>query len=102
MDNNPEKELSEITPRGRGRLPGFRMSEEHRLKIKNSNILSCLLDHVTGGREMSATQVTAGLGLLKKVFPDLAAMTVNGDDEGDPIRTINRIERVIVHRRPKD
>ena len=61
----------------RGRKPGFRMSEEHRVKIQNSNILNALIEHVEGRREMSATQVTAGLGLLRKVLPDLASSTVD-------------------------
>ena len=52
------------------------MSEEHRIKIKNSNILNALIEHVEGAREMSATQVSAGLGLLRKVMPDLASSTV--------------------------
>jgi hypothetical protein len=54
------------------------MSEEHRVKIKNSNILNALVEHVEGTREMSATQVSAGLGLLKKVMPDLAATELSG------------------------
>lgn len=56
----------------RGRKPGFQMGEEHRVKIKNSNILKALIEHVEGIREMSATQVSAGLGLLRKVMPDLS------------------------------
>ena len=63
----------------RGRRAGFVMSDEHRTKIANSQILKCLLEHVTGKREMSSTQVSAGLGLLKKVLPDLAAVTIEGD-----------------------
>jgi hypothetical protein len=69
----------------RGRQPGFRMSEEHRVKIKNSNILNALIEHVEGSREMSATQVSAGLGLLRKVMPDLASTTIQGDDDGGPV-----------------
>jgi hypothetical protein len=69
----------------RGRKPGFRMSEEHRVKIKNSNILNALIEHVEGTREMSATQVSAGLGLLRKVMPDLASTTIQGDEEGGPV-----------------
>jgi hypothetical protein len=69
----------------RGRSPGFRMSNEHRDKIKNSNILNALIEHATGEREMSATQVTAGLGLLKKVMPDMQAVALSGDEEGAPI-----------------
>lgn len=49
------------------------MTDEHRVKIQNSNILNALIEHVQGTREMSATQVSAGLGLLRKVMPDLAA-----------------------------
>jgi len=53
------------------------MSDEHRVKIQNSNILNALIEHVQGEREMSATQVSAGLGLLRKVMPDLASSTVD-------------------------
>lgn len=56
----------------------FAMSEEHRVKIANSNILNALLEHVLGKRDMSPTQVSAGLGLLKKVLPDLQAMQIEG------------------------
>jgi len=68
-------------PRGRGREPGFRMSADHRLKITNSNILSCLIQHAEGEREMSGTQVTAAIALLKKVMPDLAAIQHSGNDD---------------------
>lgn len=58
---------------GRGRAPGFRMDPSHRVKIQNSNVLNALIEHVEGKRDMSATQVTAGVALLKKVLPDLTA-----------------------------
>lgn len=67
----------------RGRTPGFVMSNEHRDKIKNSNILTALIEHVEGKRDMSATQVTAGLGLLKKALPDLQAVEHSGRIGGD-------------------
>ena len=69
----------------RGRQPGFKMSDEHRVKIKNSNILNALIEHVEGERDMSATQVSAGLGLLRKVMPDLASTTIQGDENGGPL-----------------
>ena len=50
------------------------MSEEHRVKIANSNILNALIEHAVGKRDMSATQVSAGLGLLRKTLPDLSAI----------------------------
>jgi len=61
----------------RGRKPGFVMSHEHRVKIQNSNILKALIEHAEGSREMSPTQVSAGLGLLKKVMPDLSAVQMD-------------------------
>lgn len=73
----------------RGRKPGFRMSNEHRVKIQNSNILNALIEHVEGIREMSASQVSAGLGLLKKVLPDLQA-SADADGAGE-LRPVNRM-----------
>lgn len=75
------------------RQPEFRMSGAHRVKIKNSNILNALIEHVDGKREMSATQVTAGLGLLKKVLPDLQSIEHSGDPE-NPVQIITRVELV--------
>ncbi|NCA24493.1 MAG: hypothetical protein EBS91_07840, partial [Betaproteobacteria bacterium] len=66
------------------------MSEAHRLKIANSNILNVLLQHVEGKREMSPTQVSAGLGLLKKVLPDLQTVEHKGDPD-NPVQTVNRV-----------
>lgn len=67
----------------RGRKPGFRMSDAHRVKIQNSNILNALIEHIEGNRDMSATQVSAGLGLLKKVLPDLSSIEMKLDGELD-------------------
>ena len=61
----------------RGRRPGFVMSHEHRVKIQNSNILNALIEHAEGQREMSPTQVSAGLGLLKKIMPDLSSVQMD-------------------------
>ena len=69
----------------RGRTVGFRMSDEHRSKIAKSQILNALIEHSEGRREMSATQVTAGLGLLRKVLPDLQAVTLEGSED-KPVR----------------
>ena len=66
---------------GKGRPPGFRMDDSHRVKIQNSNILNALIEHVDGRRKMGATQVSAGVALLKKVLPDLQAMTLTGPGE---------------------
>jgi hypothetical protein len=68
-------------PAPRGRPRGSKMPEDHRDKIRNSNILNNLIQHCEGLRDMSQTQVTASLGLLKKCLPDLSAVTVGGDKE---------------------
>lgn len=78
--------------RGRGRPSGFTMSNEHRTKIQNSQVLKCLIEHATGQRDMSATQVTAGVALLKKCLPDLSTVTLQGGEGGGPI--LHQIELV--------
>lgn len=68
----------------RGRKPGSPMTEAHRDKIRNSKILQVLIAHVEGRQKMSSSQVTAGLGLLKKVMPDMTEAEVRGSgDNGE-------------------
>jgi hypothetical protein len=75
------------------------MSDEHRVKIQNSNILNALIQHVEGNREMSSTQVTAGVALLKKVLPDLASVEVSGTGEnGEHVHEV----RWVIAARPAD
>lgn len=71
----------------RGRQPGFSMSNEHRDKIKNSNLLNRLLEHSLGNVEMTQTQCTVGLGLLKKIMPDLASVELGGNPD-NPMQMI--------------
>jgi hypothetical protein len=81
-----------VTTKKRGRTTGFKMPDEHRTKIKNSCILKALIEHVEGKREMSSSQVHAGLGLLKKCLPDLSTVTVSSDSDAGavPVVFINR------------
>lgn len=51
-----------------------RHSDEVRTKIQTSQLVNRLMGHVNGTVEMTPSQVTAGLGLLKKAMPDLAAV----------------------------
>ena len=86
----------ETTPkRGKGRPPGFRMSEAHRIKIQNSQILNRLLTHFESEPCLTDSQVKVGLGLLKKVLPDLQSMTIAGDPNAPLSLDIRRIERVV-------
>lgn len=77
-------------PRGK---TNTRLTNEHRDKIKNSNILNALIGHAEGKREMSATQVTAGLGLLKKALPDLQSVELTGDAD-NPVEVVSTVELI--------
>lgn len=50
-----------------------------RSRIRAGDIKDRLEKHILGEIEMSATQVSAGLGLLRKVLPDLAATELSTD-----------------------
>lgn len=72
------------------------MTEEHRTKISNSQILNRLIKAAEGELELNAVQASVGLGLLRKVMPDLASTALTGgDDDDNPIK-ITRIERVLI------
>jgi hypothetical protein len=53
-----------------------------RQKIGATKIANRLEDHVHGRVELSSSQVTAALGLLRKVVPDLSATQITGQDGG--------------------
>ena len=69
-----------------------RLSPKHdahtRLKIQTSQLVNRLQDHVLSDAEMSKTQISAALGLLKKVLPDLAVTQVTGDAENPVITSL--------------
>lgn len=58
-------------------------AEAVRARIRAGGIARRLEDHVLGKVEMTASQVTAALGLLKKVVPDQHATALTGADGGD-------------------
>lgn len=47
------------------------IDENTRKKIQASQLINRLTNHILKDEEMSATQVNAALGLLKKTLPDL-------------------------------
>lgn len=64
-------------------------AEAVRARIRGGQIAKQLSDHVLGKKEMTTTQVTAALGLLRKVVPDISAIEHSGPD-GTPLpSTIN-------------
>jgi hypothetical protein len=52
--------------------------EQTRLKIKTSQLLNRLNALIAGEIEMPPHAVTAALGLLRKVLPDLSAQELSG------------------------
>lgn len=55
--------------------------ERIRERIQSERIIKKLEDHILDAQEMSSSQVTAALGLLKKRIPDLAAIEHSGEVE---------------------
>jgi hypothetical protein len=56
-----------------------RHQDEVRLKIKSSQLINRLTDHVLGNVDMKPSQVTAALGLLKKCVADLTSVEHSGE-----------------------
>ena len=52
-----------------------------RAKIQTSQLVNRLTKHVLGEVDMSSSQVSAALGLIKKRLPDLAAVHNTGGDK---------------------
>lgn len=50
-----------------------------RERIEAAKIVESLKKHTLGRKKMSPSQVTAGLGLLKKTLPDLAQIEHSGE-----------------------
>jgi hypothetical protein len=80
-----------MMPKKPGPSKGIVLSEQHRDKIRKSKVLQCLISHAVGEMDMSSSQVTAGIALLRKVMPDLAAVeaTISGqiDHKHEQVRS---------------
>ena len=61
------------------RTKKIRHDEETRAKIQASQLINRLTDHILGRIEMPASAVTAALGLLKKVMPDLSSAEIKSE-----------------------
>lgn len=68
------------------------MSEEHRTKIANSQILKRLIDAAEGKLELTPVQAQVGLALMKKVFPDLQSIAHTGEN-GGPVEIVTKTQR---------
>jgi hypothetical protein len=61
------------------RIRKIHHDEYTKAKIKASNIITRLQKHINGEIEMVPSAVTAALGLLKKVVPDLTSVEHSGE-----------------------
>lgn len=71
-----------------------RHQEMVREKIRASQLINRLEDHVLEGKELTATQVTSALGLLKKCVPDLKSIEHTGED-GEALFPSEVVVRVV-------
>ena len=61
------------------RIKKIRHDDETRAKIKTSQLINRLMDHIDGTIELSASQIRAAEILLKKTLPDLATVQHTGE-----------------------
>lgn len=75
---------------------GVRLNPAHdertRAKIQTSQIINRLQGFVNGEIELSAAQVSAGLGLLRKTIPDLSATELSGKLEVSHEEALKELE----------
>ncbi len=55
------------------------LSEATRKRIQTTMLVKRLEGHVKGEHDLTATQVSAALGLLRKTLPDLAVVEHSGE-----------------------
>lgn len=58
-------------------------TDEIRAKIQASQLINRLTDHALGAIDLSSTQVRAIEVLLRKAVPDLSAVDLNANVQGD-------------------
>lgn len=71
-----------------------RHQESIREKIRASQIVNVLEEHIFEGKELTKSQVSAALGLLKKCVPDLSTVQGAGDN-GEHLHEITKIVREV-------
>lgn len=68
--------------------------DKTRKKIQTTLLVETLMKHVVSEEPlMSATQVTAALGLMKKTLPDLQSTELSGIDGSPLVPVINVTEK---------
>lgn len=68
-----------------------RHQDEIREKIRASQLVNRLEDHVLGDLDLKPTQVTAALGLLKKCVPDMSENKTEHDVSGNLLSILSAL-----------
>ena len=76
------------------RIRKIRNDEEHRNRIRTTQLVKRLTLHALGKVDMQKSAVTAALGLIRKTLPDLSATTLAGD-ANNPLRWQAIQERIV-------
>jgi N-methylhydantoinase B/oxoprolinase/acetone carboxylase alpha subunit len=72
--------------------------EQLRISIEAEKLIQALKEHAVGIKEMSATQVTAALGLVRKVLPDKTETAHSGESTVNHVITGDDARREIMRR----
>lgn len=75
-------------PAGRPNKRNGMLHEEARSRIQTTQLINRLQNHGLGKVKMTTTQVQACKILLGKKLPDLSAVTLEGNPDGEPVRFI--------------
>lgn len=78
-----------------------RHQEMVREKIKSSQLVNALENHVLKGKKMEPSQVTAALGLLKKCVPDLSHTELTGKDGKDLVPPVVNVNFPVAATQPR-
>lgn len=57
------------------------LTEQWRGKIQTAMLINRLQDHVKGDVELTKSQVSAAIGLLRKTAPDLSSTTIDAGED---------------------
>ncbi len=95
--DNPIEEPAPEAPQspegGSLEKPSEIKKQHHRDKIKASVLMDRLQKNAMGelAPPMTRDQIRSTEILLKKIVPDLASITISGDDDKPPVRTVTEI-----------
>lgn len=82
----------------------LRQQEQTRAAIQTSQLINRLQDFALGkdGVEIDTGRLKAIEVLLRKSLPDLSAITLGGDPDGEPVKFIGKVVSEIISARTQN